>query len=442
MPGTTMGATAKWKNPNDIKKFFFEKIRDKVAAAVGKPFDLVIEKDKHQSNAIHPSMFREAWVSEVYIADLTGRNPNVYLELGVRWAVRDWVTILVTQNIEEVGFNVSGNRVFSYSQDPAELQTAIETVSDAIVEGLKTKHCDNPVRLYGDLITVERKRLDDLEAEVTRLRHQRGEDLLAAAKAAQNPDERLRLFRSAVDVNPASVAANLELAQELRKAGWYDEAWALLQRAISLDPNNAACFRELGIVCGKMQQLDKAVEALRRAVQLAPSDHEALSSLGGALRRYGMREAPQRYDYAILRESRDSYANAERVQRHDTYALLNVARLDLILSKEDPDRKVAAATQLKKLQHLCSYQVEEKSDDFWRRFDLADSYLLSGDVAEGCRLYDEAMKEVPPEYRRSTFSSVAGPLEELRAAGVLDDPLKAAIDEILGKLNPASQSAA
>jgi tetratricopeptide (TPR) repeat protein len=440
MPGTSMGEKAKWSNPADIKKYFFERIREKVSKERGEPFDLVVEKDKRISATIHADMFAESLISDVYIADLTGRNPNVYLELGVRWAVRDSVTILVSQDLDQVGFNVSGNRVFPYSQDPAELQNAIDIVSEAIVRGLADPRCDNPVRHSSNLVQISRDELAGLKAEIERLRQQRGEDLLAAARAAEDPRERRRLLETALGVNPASVPAHLALAQELRKAGSYDKAAVLLHRAIALAPSSGEAYRELGIVCGKLKRSADAVEALRKAVQLSPNDYEALSNLGGALRRYGMRDAPDRYDFAVLGEAHNAYASAAKIQPHDTYALLNLARLDLMLSKVEPARKAAAVSQFKRLQNLCAYHVSENPSDHWRRFDLADSYLLSGDVDQGARTYAEALDTVAPEYRVSTYATVAGPLDELRLLGVLDPPVLAAVVEILARLRGANQA--
>jgi hypothetical protein len=66
-----------------------------------------IEIEKYEPGPVIPSMFAETWESDVYIADLTNNNPNVYLELGVRWAMKDNLTILVSQNAEEIGYNVS-----------------------------------------------------------------------------------------------------------------------------------------------------------------------------------------------------------------------------------------------------------------------------------------------------------------------------------------------
>ena len=43
--------------------------------------------------------------SDVVIADLTDRNPNVFYELGVRHALRN-ATILISQNIDDIPFDL------------------------------------------------------------------------------------------------------------------------------------------------------------------------------------------------------------------------------------------------------------------------------------------------------------------------------------------------
>ena len=62
------------------------------------------------------------WVLEACL--IAWKHPNVYLELGVRWALRDTVTVLISQDIQEVRFNVSANRVIHYGPMPEELKEA------------------------------------------------------------------------------------------------------------------------------------------------------------------------------------------------------------------------------------------------------------------------------------------------------------------------------
>ncbi|MGH3825130.1 MAG: RICIN domain-containing protein [Pseudonocardiaceae bacterium] len=149
-----------------IKHHLYDPVAEQVAAALGTEVDLRIEKDKISQGLIHRSMFDEALQAPVYIADLTGANANVYLELGVRWALRDHVTVLVCQNInQDVKFNVAVNRVIHYGQNPTELESARKKIVAAILEGLESKRVDSPVRHGLDV--------NKLHPEIARLRQER-----------------------------------------------------------------------------------------------------------------------------------------------------------------------------------------------------------------------------------------------------------------------------
>ena len=90
MPGTTMGDRATYKNPEDVKANLLQLVVERLKSVVNCEVQLTIEKDKKTAGVIHESMFAEARDADVYIADLTGANPNVYLELGVRWGSTGW----------------------------------------------------------------------------------------------------------------------------------------------------------------------------------------------------------------------------------------------------------------------------------------------------------------------------------------------------------------
>ena len=93
-----------------------------------------------------PQVVEELITAEVVIADLTGRNPNVFYELGVRHSISS-NTILIAQDLGDVPFDVHAQRIVVYSYDAEgllKLQTALE---QAILEILADPdRIDNPVR--------------------------------------------------------------------------------------------------------------------------------------------------------------------------------------------------------------------------------------------------------------------------------------------------------
>jgi tetratricopeptide (TPR) repeat protein len=422
MPGSTMGERARWANIEEIKRKLLQPVTDRIGEKMGCEAQLVIEKDKVDSVPIHPSMFREAVDADVYIADLTGANANVYLELGVRWALRDHTTILIAQDVK-VEFNVSGNRVIPYGPMPDELELAVSQITAAALTGLQNPELiDNPVRAGLSLVTILRTEWDGLRQEIARLKELQADELVAAALKlpAEQKIEKLRL---ALERNPVNVRAHFELGIALRKAADYEEAVRELQVVVSLDASHARGWRELGVALsksGQPEQLADASAALQRAVELNPDDDEAWANLGGLQRRRARTSANPLFDWGMLREARDAYRHASRIRGNDTYPLVNAARIDLLLSANEPETRETALAELKKLRHLAQFEVVENPDDPWKRFDHADTLLLTGRVEDGLAELRAGINLIEPLNRTSYLTSVIEPLQDFLDAGVLD----------------------
>jgi hypothetical protein len=86
--------------------------------------------------------------SEIVIADLTGQNPNVFYELGVRHTLSN-NTILLVQDINDIPFDLINQRIIEYKYDPDELLKLKKEIQDAIISILSSPdQIDNPVRKF------------------------------------------------------------------------------------------------------------------------------------------------------------------------------------------------------------------------------------------------------------------------------------------------------
>ena len=88
----------------------------------------------------------------------------------------------------------------------------------------------------------------------------------------------------------------------------------------------------------------------------------------------------------MLREARVAYHHAGKLFSNDTYALVNEARVDLLLSAREPAGRPAILARLGKLEHLARYEAYPDAPerrDPWKGFDLADTLLLTGRTDEG-----------------------------------------------------------
>ncbi len=86
--------------------------------------------------------------ADIVIADLSGRNPNVFYELGVRHAVNN-NTILIADNLDDIPFDLRGLRTITYKWDAEQMLKLQGSLKAAIIEILKeSDKIDNPVRRY------------------------------------------------------------------------------------------------------------------------------------------------------------------------------------------------------------------------------------------------------------------------------------------------------
>lgn len=87
----------------------------------GDPRRVTIERElgRYLPGSIPADIIKNLAEADFVIADITGRNPNVYLELGIRYSLRRRGTILMLKDGSgSLPFNVSHFRVVNYSYFP------------------------------------------------------------------------------------------------------------------------------------------------------------------------------------------------------------------------------------------------------------------------------------------------------------------------------------
>lgn len=442
MPGTSMGERATWDNIPEIKRSLLTAVADRLGEKLDRPVTIVIEKDKLVPGQIHPSMFREAVDAEVYIADLSGANPNVYLELGVRWALSDGITILISQDVGQgvpLPFNVSANRVLPYGGTPGDLERAIDAIVASVLAALQDPGwIDSPVRTGVDLVTAPRSEWDELRAQVLHLQELHADELVAAAAKDVPPAKAIELLRLAIDRNPVSVQAHYELGVLLRKTADYSGAISELSTATDLKPDFAEGWRELGVALSKSDHLADAASAFKQASDLDPRDPETWSTLGGLRRRLARSAGAGKLDWGMLRDARDAYSRASELVGNDTYPKVNVARLDLLLSAVAPSTRRAALDRLRTLQYLARFEVEsarqtgaDSEQMPWKVLDLVDTLLLTGQADEGLAELRAAIDMIDPRIREASLTSVVEPLQDFIDVDVLDEPTAAGVSRAI-----------
>jgi len=109
----------------------FESEKDKIELVISR------EVDKNISGSITTEIVKSIAGSDLVVADLTGRNPNVFLELGIRYALRNKITILIAQYGTISPFDVNHYRTIFYRI--IESEVARNKIASAIKEGYRNE---------------------------------------------------------------------------------------------------------------------------------------------------------------------------------------------------------------------------------------------------------------------------------------------------------------
>lgn len=85
-------------------------------AATTAGFDARLVSETFETNLIHKEILRNIYEDDVIVCDVSGRNPNVFFELGIRMATQK-PTVVIKDNVTVYPFDTSVNRYIEYPRD-------------------------------------------------------------------------------------------------------------------------------------------------------------------------------------------------------------------------------------------------------------------------------------------------------------------------------------
>ncbi|WP_299828697.1 phosphoribosyltransferase family protein [uncultured Roseobacter sp.] len=102
------------KGERESRIIYSKIIEPAVKDALGKGAIVQVESAKNEAGSITSSIIRSISEADLCIVDITGRNANVFLELGVRFALKRRTTILMHQQTSDLPFDITAYRSFKY----------------------------------------------------------------------------------------------------------------------------------------------------------------------------------------------------------------------------------------------------------------------------------------------------------------------------------------
>lgn len=317
------------------------------------------------SAVIDVEMFSYIEYSRFAIADISGLNPNVFYELGVRHAVQQSGTAIFHQTQTPNPFNTNRIRTFPYEYEPEEHVTeSRRLITEVLTESLKNNRLDSPVRVALAAQQRQPQHFEQLLVEAENaIRNQ--DKVTAAAK-----------YREVVRLDRTNPVLHLKLGTLLKDQGNWGGALLEFSESARFSPGYADAWREKGIAENKLYcqpgasaELPTGEASLTKATSLNPDDFDAYASLGGVLKRLG------NYEGAL-----SSYRRATELSNGHTYPLLNEIELQTYVrgAVELEPKQQFLLSRAQRSLHVQVANIPPYNAP-WSFFDLSEAYLYQGD---------------------------------------------------------------
>ena len=98
----------------------------------GEEVDVMREVDNRNPGAITRDLIQHIAEADICIVDVTGQNPNVFFELGIRYALRKSTTLLLKQRETVIPFDIANYRCVEYSPLYHGVEQAISDIVETI----------------------------------------------------------------------------------------------------------------------------------------------------------------------------------------------------------------------------------------------------------------------------------------------------------------------
>jgi tetratricopeptide (TPR) repeat protein len=344
--------------------------------------------------------------SRIVLADITGLNPNVVWELGVRHRARSAGTVVFRQLDTSLPFDLSQIRAFPYGFRPrSEAEKSRKIVAKILEESLTQLKRDSPVRLALD----QQQRTSQVDP--------RFEELLRDAERSLNrmeTDETIGILEDATTARLPGALVHVRLAVLYREKGSWKDVEFHARAAIEIDPRFSEAHRELGIALNKAKGRNEkgathGEPELRHAIELDPRDYDAYASLAGALRRDGKSEA-----------ALELYRAAADLSGGHPYPVLNELKTAASLGRQySLDERQRELIERGALLRESQIRNAPPTDVPWSLFDLGEIRFHQGRSEELPRLTARGIAMCTALWQVTTH--LEGLQMLARAAGVRDD---------------------
>ena len=392
---------------------------------------------------IHKPMFERLMLCHYAVADITGANPNVFYELGIRHAMRPRSTVIVFAEGTVLPFDIALVRGIAYKTDrtgePLDAEATLAQIANQLQAARGNPHDDSPI--FQLVEGVPRWDVDHSKTDIFRKAvdySKRYKDRLRAA-VKEGADSVKKVGGEPALANLLEVESGIvvDLFLSLRDVEAY-KAMVDLYHRMPLPLQRAKMMREqLGFALNREGRFEDAEQVLREVIaEFGPSSET--NALLGRIYKDRWRAAKDQAlpeARALLKNAVEAYLAGFEADWRDAYPGINAVTLMEMMAKPDPRQ-----AEILPVVRYSSARNAGKNPDYWDHATLMELAVLARDVDDANEKLDEALA-VMPKPQPWQFKTTAGNLKDIREAREARGEDTAWLKQIEDRLKERARSA-
>ncbi|MGE5261618.1 MAG: TRAFs-binding domain-containing protein [Actinomycetota bacterium] len=397
----------------------FDSVYEKVIApaVVRAGLEPIRADEEKIGGTIHKPMFERLMLCHYAVADITGANPNVFYELGIRHAMRPRSTVIVFAEGTVLPFDIALVRGIAYKTDgagePVEAESTIAAIAKQLGEARGNPHDDSPI--FQLIEGVPRWEVDHAKTDIFRQAvdySKRYKDRLrAAVKQGADAVQAVAAEKALANLLEVESGVVVDLFLSLRDVKAYKAMIDLYER-MPLPLKHAKMMREqLGFALNREGRFAEAEKVLREVIAEFGPSSETNALLGriykdrwDLAKKEGLPEAR-----ALLKNAIDAYLAGFEADWRDAYPGINAVTLMEMMPKPDPRQ-----TEILPVVRYSASRKAARVPDYWDHATLLELAVLARDEDDAEEQLGEALAIARASWELETTARNLRLIREMR----------------------------
>ena len=359
-------------------------------AVVAAGMDVIRADEEQVGGTIHKPMFERLMLCDYAVADVTGANPNVYYELGIRHALRPRSTQLVFSLGTMLPFDLVAQRGTPYRLDQSGIPSHAAEDSARIADRLRSAHEDShdDSPLFQLVDGMPRIEIDHAKTDIFRDRvaiAATGRDRLAAArKSGVEAMKAVADDPSLADLRNVEAGVIVDVMLSFRAVGTKEGCAEMIRfhGRMPRELQQARMIREqLGFALNRVGRSAEAEKVLSEVIGESGASSETNGLLGRVYKDLweGARKTGRDLEArGHLRRAIAAYRAGFEADWRDPYPGINAVTLMEMQEKPDP----AQADLLPVVRYAAAQRARsdgQRHGDYWDHATLLELAVLARD---------------------------------------------------------------